>query len=110
MPDPAPQRFATKLFQSIFWFISCLPSFQHIPKHTADDYVGRTSPLLATTAAFWIAAIALIVVWGIANGMFMTNMAWRGIENAVDVGALFVLVLYIAGFYQFFNRETDYPN
>ena len=110
MADPAPQPFSVKLFQSIFWFISCLPSFQHIPNHAADDYVGRTSPLLGTAFAFWAALLAEVAIWMMANGIMIPNLVGHGIENFVDVGALLVLVLYIAGFYQFFNRETDYPN
>lgn len=98
-----------KWVQSFFWPISVLPSFQHIPKHSADDYVGRTSPLLGTAFAFWVAAIGTIVLLLISNGV-ISGWYWRGIETAISVAILFTLVLYIAGFWMFANREEDYPN
>ncbi len=99
-----------KWVQSIFWPISVLPSFQHIPKHSADDYVGRTSPLLGTAFAFWLCAIGVVLIWGIANDIFLGDMAWRGIDTALGVLTLFLLVIYVAGFWMFANREEDYPN
>jgi hypothetical protein len=102
------QQPVNKWIQSIFWPISCLPSFQHIPKHS-ENYVGRTSPLLGTAFAFWIAAIGAVVLALIANGV-LANLAWRGIDTALSVVLLFVLVLYVAGFWLFVNREEDYPN
>jgi hypothetical protein len=99
-----------KWIQSIFWPISVLPSFQHIPQHSTGDYVGRTSPLLGTCFAFWAAAIATIVIWGIANNVFLGEYSWRGIDTAFGVVALFTLVLYIAGFWMFLSREEEYPN
>src|SRR5262249_11876912 len=110
MPDPAPQPVSVKLFQSVFWFISCLPSLGHFKDHAADDYVGRTSPLLGTTFAFWVCAVALIVLVLMASGALLQQFAWRGMDTAVDVAALFLVVLYIAGFWMFWNREGDYPN
>src|SRR5690349_12899898 len=107
MADPAPQPFSVKLFQSIFWFISCLRSFQDMHMHPADHYVARTRPLLGPAFAFWIALLAVIAVWLLGNGV-LPNLVGHGIENFSDVGYLLVLVLYITGFYQFFIRETDY--
>ncbi len=98
-----------KWVQSVFWPISVLPSFQHIPKHSTGDYVGRTSPLLGTAFAFWIVAIGTIVLWLIANGV-LADLAWRGIETALSVAIVFVVVLYVAGFWMFASREEEYPN
>ncbi len=98
-----------KWIQSIFWPISVLPSFGHIPKHSTGDYVGRTSPLLGTAFAFWIVAIATVVIALIANGV-IGGMAWRGIDTAFNVALLFTGVLYIAGFWMFASREDVYPN
>jgi hypothetical protein len=98
-----------KWVQSIFWFISALPSFQHIPQHSTGDYVGRTSPILGTAFAFWIVAIGTIVMALIANGV-ISGMAWRNIETALGVGYFVTGVLYIAGFWMFFSREEQYPN
>ena len=104
-----PAKPVNKWIQSIFWFISVLPSFQHIPNHSADDYVGRTSPLLATTFGFWIALAATLVLMLISNGT-LAQFSWRGIGTALTVGEVFVGVLYVAGFWQFFSREEVYPN
>lgn len=98
-----------KWIQSIFWFISALPSFGHIPKHNTGDYVGRTSPILGTAFAFWIALAGTIVLALIANGV-LAQWSWRGIETALSVAMLFTGVLYIAGFWMFFSREEQYPN
>lgn len=98
-----------KWIQAIFWPISCLPSFQHIPNHSADDYVGRTSPLLGTAFAFWIAAAGAIVLELISNGV-LAQWSWRGVDGTLSVVLFFILVLYVAGFWMFANREDDYPN
>jgi hypothetical protein len=98
-----------KWVQSIFWFISALPSFGHIPKHSTGDYVGRTSPILGTAFAFWIALIGTFVLWLIANGT-LAQWSWRGVDTALGVAVLFTGVLYIAGFWMFFSREEQYPN
>lgn len=99
-----------KWIQSIFWPISVLPSFQHIPKHSADDYVGRTSPLLGTTFAFWIVLAGTIVLYLIANGT-LSQWSWgQSVGTALSVATIFTIVLYIAGFWQFLTREEVYPN
>jgi hypothetical protein len=99
-----------KWFQSVFWPISCLPSFQHIPKHAADDYVGRTSPLLGTAFAFWICAAGAIALYLITHNILIGDLAWRGDDTAFSVVSLILLVLYLVGFWLFANREEDYPN
>ena len=104
------QQPVNKWIQAIFWPISVLPSFQHIPKHSADDYVGRTSPILGTAFAFWICALGAIVLWLMTSGIFLADLLWRGADTAFSVVLLFVGVLYIAGFWMFANREDDYPN
>lgn len=98
-----------KWVQAIFWPISCLPSFQHIPQHAADDYVGRTSPLLGTAFAFWIAAIGAIILALIANGV-LAQWSWRGVDGTLSVVLFFIAILYVAGFWMFANREDEYPN
>lgn len=106
MSDKQP---VNKWVQTVFWPISVLPSFQHIPKHSTGDYVGRTSPLLGTAFAFWLAAIGTIVLALIANGV-LAAWSWRGVDTALSVALLFVIVLYIAGFWMFLTREEEYPN
>lgn len=102
------QQPVNKWIQAIFWPLSVLPSFQHIPKHSADDYVGRTSPLLATALAFWIVAIATIIMALILNGVLDWNVS--GIDEGFGVAVVFTIVIYIAGFWMFASREDVYPN
>lgn len=109
MASQSDKQPVNKWIQAIFWPISVLPSFQHIPNHTTGDYVGRTSPLLGTAFAFWIVAIGAVVIALIANGV-LSDLAWRGIDTALSVVIFFVAVLYVAGFWMFANREEDYPN
>ncbi len=104
------QQPVNKWLQSFFWPISVLPSFQHIPKHAADDYVGRTSPILGTAFAFWACVLGAIAIWLISSGIVLGNLAWRGADTALSVALFFALILYIAGFWMFANREDDYPN
>jgi hypothetical protein len=103
------QKPVNKWIQSIFWPISVLPSFQHIPNHPTGDYVGRTSPLLGTAFAFWIVAIATIVVALIANGT-LPGWYWSGVGVAQTVTVFFLAILYVVGFWLFFSREEIYPN
>jgi hypothetical protein len=99
-----------KWIQSIFWFISALPSFQHIPQHATGDYVGRTSSLLGTLFGVWIVLIGTIVLWLIANGT-LAQWSWGdSVATVLNVAIVFTVVLYIAGFWQFFSREEEYPN
>jgi len=98
-----------KWVQSIFWFISALPSFGHIPQHSTGDYVGRTSPILGTAFAFWIALLGTIALVLISNGV-ISGMSWGNIDTALSVGYFITAVLYIAGFWMFFSREEQYPN
>jgi hypothetical protein len=64
-----------KWIQSIFWFISALPSFGHIPQHSTGDYVGRTSPILGTAFAFWIVLLGTIAMWLTSSPAFSTSPA-----------------------------------
>ena len=98
-----------KWVQALFWPISVLPSFGNMGKHSADDYVGRTSPILGTAFAFWIGAIAAIGLWLAASGM-IPHVSWRGIGTAESVVTVFLVVIYAAGFWLFANREEDYPD
>lgn len=99
-----------KWFQSVFWPISCLPSFGHIPKHSADDYVGRTSPLLGTAFAFWICAAGAIALWMMTQGIVFEHVSRRAADTGFGVITLILIVLYLVGFWLFANREDDYPN
>ena len=98
-----------KWVQSVFWPISVLPSFQHIPKHSTGDYVGRTSPLLGTAFAFWIAAAGTVFLLLVNNGV-LAALSWRGADTALTVALFFLVVLYVAGFWMFASREEEYPN
>ena len=110
-----------RLIQAIFWPISVWPSFTHMEEHPADDYVERTTPILSTALGFWICAGAVFAIWladqtGIlvrieAAGVSSTGYAFpRTWDSAFGVLSMFLLVLYVTGFWMFASREDDYPN
>ena len=110
MPDAKPPaQPVNKWIQSIFWPISCLPTLSHYKDHTTGDYVGRSSPLLGTCVAFWLCLVAVIGLYLVNSGM-VKGFEWRHADVALGVFEAFLAVIYIAGFYQFFSREEEYPN
>jgi hypothetical protein len=53
----APLRF----IGAVAWPLTIWTSLTKLENHPADDYVERTSPIVATAVAFWLCFIALIV-------------------------------------------------
>ena len=54
----APVRF----INAAAWPLTIWTSLSHFDDHPADDYVERTSPIVATAVAFWLCFVALIVL------------------------------------------------
>ena len=69
----APVRF----LNAAAWPLTIWTSLSHLDDHPADDYVERTSPIVATAVAFWLCFIALIV---------FANPAVTAIGGSVDGG------------------------
>ncbi|MEQ1619571.1 MAG: hypothetical protein ABL883_14650 [Terricaulis sp.] len=111
----APLRF----LRAAFWPLAIWSSLTHLEEHPADDYVERTSPIVATAVAFWLCAAALAVaIWlglgrvqvfgdGDSDVSARVVPAWTGAASE----ALWVVtpLLYAIGFWLFTARDEAYP-
>lgn len=109
----APARFAN----AALWPLTIWTSLTHLEEHPADDYVERTSPIVATAIAFWVCAIALIVlanpaamlIGGSIGDAPVFSLVRRTPAVVVDVLWLFTPTLYIVGFWLFALRAQAFP-
>lgn len=109
----APVRF----LNAALWPLSIWTSLTHFGEHPADDYVERTSPIVATALAFWLCVAALVVF---ATPSVHTLVANIGGEDAVavvrrtpgavvDVLWFFTPLLYLIGLWLFTARDEAFP-
>jgi hypothetical protein len=110
----APVRF----LNAALWPLTIWGSLTHLDEHPADDYVERTSPIVATAIAFWVCFVGLVIlatpvaltVGGvIADGELIAAQVRRVPEVIVRVFSFFVPVIYIAGFWLFTARDEAFP-
>jgi hypothetical protein len=110
----APVRF----LNAAAWPLTIWTSLSRLDDHPADDYVERTSPIVATSVAFWICFIALVVfanpavtaIGGSVDGGEVVQQFVRRVPGSI-VGVLWWMtpVLYIAGFWMFTARDEAFP-
>jgi hypothetical protein len=111
----APIRF----FNAALWPLTIWLSLTHLDEHPADDYVERTSPIVATAIAFW-AAVGLAVVTYLSAGtrviegdgeeavrVVRVTPLWAGVT--ADVLWFFVPALYVIGLWLFTARDEAFP-
>lgn len=110
----APVRF----INAAAWPLTIWASLSHLEEHPADDYVERTSPIVATAVAFWLCFIALIVlanpavmaVGGLADdGSELVTFVRRTPGAIVDVLWIVTPMLYAVGFWMFTSRDEAFP-
>jgi hypothetical protein len=110
----APLRF----LNAAAWPLTIWTSLTHLDEHAADDYVERTSPIVATAIAFWVCFIALIVLanpvvtaigGAVEGGENVTAFIRRTPGAVVDVLWLFTPVLYLIGLWLFTARDEAFP-
>jgi hypothetical protein len=111
----APLRF----LNAAFWPLTIWFSLTHLEEHPADDYVERTSPIVATAIAFWICLAALVVlaspsVAAIGGGLLgegedAVAFVRRAPGAVVDVLWFFLPALYVVGFWLFTARDEAFP-
>ncbi len=79
------------------WPISVWISVRDFQKHAADDYVERTSPIMATAVAFWLGVAMLAMVW-VTNGLLLDFqlLLW------------FLPLIYVIGLALYINREHEF--
>ncbi len=110
----APARF----LGAVAWPLTIWTSLSHLDEHGADDYVERTTPIVATAVAFWVCAIALLIfanpivtsIGGSVDGAEAVVQMVRRVPGSI-VGVLwyFVPMLYIIGLWLFSTRQEAFP-
>ncbi|HEX8900548.1 hypothetical protein [Vitreimonas sp.] len=110
----APVRF----FNAALWPLTIWSSLTHLEEHPADDYVERTSPIVASAIAFWLCLAALIIfsnpatvsVGGIfEDGSEAVAVVRRSAGPIVGVLQVFTPVIYAFGLWLFTARDEAYP-
>jgi hypothetical protein len=110
----APLRF----INAAAWPLTIWTSLSHFDDHPADDYVERTSPIVATALAFWLCFIALIVFANPAvnaigllmeDGEQLVTFVRRTPGAIVGVLWFITPVLYLAGLWMFASRDEAFP-
>lgn len=110
----APIRF----LNAAAWPLTIWTSLTHLDDHPADDYVERTSPIVATAIAFWLCFIALLVLANPAvtaigalldDGEEVVTFVRRTPGAIVGVLWLVTPLLYAIGFWMFASRDEAFP-
>jgi hypothetical protein len=108
----APVRF----LGAALWPLTIWASLSHLEEHPADDYVERTSPIVATAIGFWLAFGGLVAmslfgsrVVEIVSDGDVARFWTRGPEVAIEVLWYIVPVLYVIGLWLFAIRDERYP-
>lgn len=108
------QAASARLMNAALWPLTVWTSFSNLDAHAADDYVERTTPIVATAVGFWVCLVALVVL---ANPPLMhSGFSIDGAEpvtvffRRVPVEAIatlwfFVPALYAIGFWLFSTRD-----
>ncbi len=113
-------RTPIRFLNALFWPVAIWTSLTHLEEHPADDYVERTSPIVAVAIGFWIGLAAwiglrlsseggrifLISAGGDEHAMRVTN---TGFSSLADVLLFFLPVVYVIGFWLFTARDERFP-
>lgn len=109
------QATPSPLFSALLWPLTVWASLAHLNDHAADDYVVRTSPIVATAVAFAVAVAAAIMVqlWS-SGGVLIEGLdgdVVRRTRSSDMPGVLwfFVPVIYLIGLWLYTLREEAYP-
>lgn len=108
----APVRF----LNAAAWPLTIWSSLGHLEEHPADDYVERTSPIVATAIAFWVCVAAMVAVAMMSGGFSVgdgsgsvATLTYRWVGVANGVLWFFLPVLYLIGLWLFTARDEAYP-
>ena len=107
----APARF----LNAAAWPLTIWSSLTRFQDHPADDYVERTSPIVATAIAFWVCAVALVMVAYLSGGFNVlsedgaVSMAPRWADAVSGVLWFFLPVIYVVGLWLYTSREEAFP-
>jgi hypothetical protein len=106
-----------RLISALLWPLTIWTSLGHFEEHSADDYVERTSPIVASAIAFWVCAIALVIfanpavtaIGGFAEEQEVMQFVRRTPGAVVSVLWVFTPVIYAIGLFLFAARDESYP-
>jgi hypothetical protein len=103
-----------RLFNAVLWPLTIWTSLSHLDDHPADDYVERTSPIVATAVAFWICAAAAVAIQLWTSGVVVVAESGEMIRRARDsdmnsVLWFFLPVIYLVGFWLYTVRDEAFP-
>lgn len=108
----APVRFLV----AAAWPLTIWTSLTHLEEHPADDYVERTSPIVATAIAFWIGVVLLAITLAMQGGGPLVGVGEEAVRlaprwTAVASGVLwfFLPLVYAVGFWLFTSRDEAFP-
>lgn len=113
----APVRF----LGAAAWPLTIWASLTRLEEHPADNYVERTSPIVASAIAFWVCAALLGFTLSMSGGPIVTLAEAGGIEEATmqlaprwtsvatPVLLLFLVGIYIVGCWLFAARDEEFP-
>jgi hypothetical protein len=99
------------------WPLTIWTSLTHLEEHPADDYVERTTPIVATAVGFWVCLAALIVLANppLQHAAFSIDgdapmLVWfkRVPVEALSALWFFVPALYVIGLWLFSTRDEAY--
>lgn len=106
-----------RFFNAALWPATMWPSLTHLEEHPADNYVERTSPMVASAIAFWICFIALLalstlvaVTMGgvLEDGGEAFAVVRRSAGSIVGVLQHFTPMIFVFGFWLFTARDEAY--
>ena len=105
-----------RLLNAVCWPLTIWTSLTHLEEHPADDYVERTSPIVATAVAFWICVMAVFAMNAWAHGAPLIlgldgESGASRVRQSDLIGVLwfFLPVIYLIGFWLFTSRDEAYP-
>jgi hypothetical protein len=104
-----------RLVNAMLWPLTIWGSLGHLDDHPADDYVERTSPIVATAVAFWLAVAVAVAIqlWSagvIVLGEDGVDMIRRARSSSMTgVIWFFLPVIYLVGFWLFTTRDEAFP-
>lgn len=108
------QAASVRLRNAALWPLTVWTSLTHLEEHAADDYVERTTPIIATAVGFWVCLGALIILGnppllhstlGIDGAEPVTVFFRRIPTEAISTLGFFVPALYAIGFWLYSTRE-----
>ncbi|MES1159073.1 MAG: hypothetical protein ABUL42_04180 [Terricaulis silvestris] len=108
-----------RLATALMWPVTIWTSLIHFDEHPADDYVQRTTPIVASAIGFWLCALGLVALAFLMQGRILNAGAedsgavlrisdprW---EPLMPVATLVGCVLYAVGLWLFMARAERFP-